>query len=40
MVRFPNVKVDPWLNDQEQYKEHKKIPADAVFAYKVKILKC
>jgi len=31
MVRFPNVKVDPWFNDQEKYSAYKGIPDDAVF---------
>ncbi len=31
MARFENVKVDPWLQDQRDYNEYKKIPNDAVF---------
>ena len=32
MVRFKGVKVDPWLQDQGDYKNYKGIPEDAVFA--------
>ena len=31
MVRFPNVKVDPWFSSQEQYKKYKRIPDEVVF---------
>ncbi len=31
MVRFKDVKVDPWLQKQEEYKEYKRIPEEAVF---------
>lgn len=32
MVRFKDVKIDPWLQRQEKYRDYKKIPEDATFA--------
>ena len=32
MVRFPEVKVDPWFQKQEEYRHFKRIPDDAFFA--------